>query len=104
VMYIMFLSHFGNKSQYCWKEHYISHVIISLTSSICTWLLELQCHHFLLACNTRQLQPGTTDAKSCLSENYHVNSKSGVNFVVALIQNCAKETPIKRDMPVVLIQ
>ena len=34
------------------------------------------------------------------TENYWINSKSGVNFQVALEQNHTKRTHVKRDMPV----
>jgi len=104
VMYIMFLSHFGHKSQRCWKEHCISHVIISLTSSIHTY--DCWCYSVITFC-----YPATQDSCSQrplmpnhINLNYHVNSKSGINFVVASKHNCAKETLIKRDMPVILIQ
>jgi hypothetical protein len=39
-------------------------------------------------------------AKLCYTENYHVNSKSGVNCHVTLKQNQGKRTYVKTDLPV----
>lgn len=38
-------------------------------------------------------------AKSCKTENYHINSKGGIHFWVALKWNRAKRNHIKLDLP-----
>jgi len=72
-----------------------------------TWLMARKGRRFLLFSNTahacwillnRKLSC-IAYAKSCYTENYHINLKSYVNFQVELKQNC-----IKWDMPVFIAQ
>jgi hypothetical protein len=43
-------------------------------------------------------------AKSCYTEHYNVNLRSGVNFLVVLKQNPSKRNHVQRDLPVLKSQ
>jgi len=64
------------------------------------WLMAWQCHHFLLDSDIRQVWPQIVYAKLNLTKNYCINSKSGVNFKVALKQNHINRNRTKWDLPV----
>jgi hypothetical protein len=65
------------------------------------WLMVWKCCHFQLTSYRWYVQQHFDQAKVYYNKNYHVNSKSGVNFQVAYEQNCAKRTRVKQDLPVV---
>jgi hypothetical protein len=92
----MYLAHFGNKSQCCWKGHYISWVIVSRE-----WW-----YHFLLvskttiAANDRLCQ--ITFNRRLLRIVYVKLCKfeKCYNFRVAFKQNHAERNCINSDLPV----
>jgi len=75
-----------------------------------TWLMAWQWCHCLLASKTRQVRPGIgmpnhdkpINVAYSLCQIAHVNSKSGVNFQIALERNRVN-TRVKRDLSVFIM-
>lgn len=80
----MFLTNFGNKSQCCQRGNYVSCMILSPMCKSTHMTDFMQWHHFLLATNTRKVQPGIMYATSHETENYRIS----------FMPNCIKLTII----------
>jgi len=81
----IFLTHFHTKSQWWWRRalHKLHAYITSVTNPY-VWLMVWQWHHFLLASNTREVQPHFIYAKSHYTED----------FLVLSFPNCVKPNAI----------
>jgi hypothetical protein len=71
-----------------WQWHHVSlqYKTNAATDHLCQIVLNWKILHIVWA-------------KSCETENYHIHSKSGINFQVVLKWNHAKRNHVKLDLP-----